>query len=243
LNAGAPKGPHFAIVSLDATSKTADVGRCHPGIEVSRPDIRYTVSGDEVTDTVTGLVWKRCVEGLSGATCTGTAKPSSYKEAQALAAEAAKKGVPWRLPSRTELAGLIDRKCTGVWKYKIDTSSALYMSQRTFTETGGWEQAAVWSLPTTISNPSANFEFSVDGKTWDSKPTFDKVYLREKSTSSVLKIAGETGYGWRDGVPAEASDQKTSLWMSKRVFTPSETPTMATVRWANQRAKVKRKKV
>jgi len=220
LNAGAPQGPHFAVVSLEATAKIADVGRCHPGIEVSRPDSRYTVSGDEVTDTVTGLVWKRCVEGLSGASCTGTAKPASYKEAQALAAEAAKTGTPWRLPSRSELAGLIDRKCTGVWKYKVDTSSALYMSQRTFTETGGWEQAAAWSLPTAISNPSANFEFSVDGKTWDSKPTVDKVYLREKSTSSVLKMAGETGYGWRDGVPAEPADQKTSLWMSKRVFTP-----------------------
>ena len=48
----------------------------------------------------------------------------------------------------------------------------------------------------------------------------DKVYVREKSTSAVLKMAGETGYGWRDGVPAEPADQKTSLWMSKRVFTP-----------------------
>ncbi len=220
LNAGAPQGPHFAVVSLEAAAKTADVGRCHPGIEVSRPDSRYTVSVDEVTDTVTGLKWKRCVEGLSGASCTGTAKPASYKEAQALALSAATTAKPWRLPSRTELAGLIDRKCTGVWKYKVDTNSALYMSQRTFTETGGWEQAAVWSLPTAISNPSANFEFSVDGKTWDSKPTVDKVYVREKSTSSVLKMAGETGYGWRDGVPAEPADQKTSLWMSKRVFTP-----------------------
>lgn len=189
------------MVGVEPAAKIADVGQCHPGIEVTRPDSRYTVSGDEVTDTVTGLLWKRCVEGLSGATCTGTAKPASYKGAQALAVEAAKAGKPWRLPSRAELAGLVDRKCTGVWKYKQDTSSALYMSQRTFTETGGWEQPAFWSQPITISNPSASFEFSVDGKTWDSKPSSDKLYLREKSTTSAFRIAGETGYGWRDGVP------------------------------------------
>lgn len=88
-------------------------------INADAPDARYAVATDTVTDLATGLVWKRCAEGLSGAACaTGTAITGTW--AEALARVAAVNAAPatlgagsadWRLPNRTELASLVERKC------------------------------------------------------------------------------------------------------------------------------------
>lgn len=73
-----------------------------------RPDARYTVSADghEVTDTTTGLIWRRCAEGMrfSGATCTGEAL---LQTSLVRALDHAKRqGGAWRLPSYDELKAL-----------------------------------------------------------------------------------------------------------------------------------------
>ena len=69
----------------------------------------YTLSpdGTEVTDSKTGLTWRRCSEGQawSGTTCTGTAL--AYTHEQALARAQTQTG--WRLPDVKELASLADR--------------------------------------------------------------------------------------------------------------------------------------
>lgn len=78
---------------------------------------RFTISGEEVTDKRTGLVWKRCSEGqtLSGNSCVGT--PAGYTHEQALArAKSANTGdsaTGWRLPNVKELASLADKGCQG----------------------------------------------------------------------------------------------------------------------------------
>lgn len=68
---------------------------------------RFTVSADgqEVTDTATRLVWKRCAEGqrLEGAACTGKATRYSYAGAR----KAGSGG--WRVPTREELVGILDK--------------------------------------------------------------------------------------------------------------------------------------
>ena len=66
----------------------------------------YSDDGNEVTDTRTGLVWRRCVEGMrwNGSTCIGSAASYSYTAALQLAAsEAGRTGVAWRLPGLSEL--------------------------------------------------------------------------------------------------------------------------------------------
>lgn len=73
---------------------------------------RFTVmaDGQEVLDTKTNLVWRRCVEGMKwdGKICGG--KPVKYKlsEAKGVAAGATKaSGKTWRIPNRDDLTGII----------------------------------------------------------------------------------------------------------------------------------------
>jgi hypothetical protein len=69
---------------------------------------RFSVSADgtEVTDTRTGLIWRRCSAGqsYSGGTCSGTA--STYNHEAALAY--AKSQAGWRLPNVKELFSIVD---------------------------------------------------------------------------------------------------------------------------------------
>ena len=74
----------------------------------------FTVSADgqEVTDTKTGLIWRRCAEGMtaSGGICTGT--PSTFTHDAALArasTQATATSVAWRLPNVKELSSIADK--------------------------------------------------------------------------------------------------------------------------------------
>jgi hypothetical protein len=70
---------------------------------------RFAISGEEVTDKRTGLIWKRCSEGQiwSGSSCTGTA--AIYTHQGALQHAQAQSG--WRLPNVKELASLAEKGC------------------------------------------------------------------------------------------------------------------------------------
>ncbi len=69
-----------------------------------------SANGDEVTDTSTGLIWRRCAQGQAwtGSTCSGT--PTLYTWDQAVAAaqaQALSTGVAWRLPNVKELNSIV----------------------------------------------------------------------------------------------------------------------------------------
>lgn len=66
----------------------------------------YSSDGSEVTDSSTGLTWKRCVEGMiwSGTTCVNTA--NKYKHEDALKLAQTQTG--WRLPNVKELFSIAD---------------------------------------------------------------------------------------------------------------------------------------
>jgi hypothetical protein len=75
---------------------------------------RYTVSADgqEVIDSKTNLVWRRCAEGMKfdGTTCIGKALALRLPEAKTLCASAGKSdGKLWRVPFKDELMSLVDR--------------------------------------------------------------------------------------------------------------------------------------
>lgn len=81
-----------------------------PGMANARPH-QIAADGTEVTDQGSGLIWRRCIEGMSwdGVTCTGT--PEGYTHSQApkqAAAQAAATGKGWRLPNHRELSSISD---------------------------------------------------------------------------------------------------------------------------------------
>ena len=74
---------------------------------------RYVIStdGNEVTDSVTSLIWRRCAEGMkiTDNGCSGSATAYSSDQAQSWAKnEASTSGKPWRLPSLKELSNIVD---------------------------------------------------------------------------------------------------------------------------------------
>jgi hypothetical protein len=222
------KGDHFVVIAKPRVEIPAPVAAmCNPAIEVTRNPTRYSVAAGEVTDSVTNLVWKQCVTGLSGPNCEiGNPDAKTFEQAKKAASESA----GWRLPTRKELASLVERKCTGVWQY-AEAASGLWMSTRLFTATGGWEQESNWSNPVAIDASTA---FSTDGSNWHLKAQSIDVYMGQVismpgqaiQVASKIRIAGESGYGWRDGIPPDPKDgdptavdsTPTPLWMTSATF-------------------------
>lgn len=102
----------IAAVPSTATARIV----CRDNIPATTPDSRFVDNGDgTVNDIGTGLMWKKCPEGLSGPLCTiGVATSHTWQEALILADVAEFAGQSdWRLPNRTELASLVERKCKG----------------------------------------------------------------------------------------------------------------------------------
>jgi len=64
-----------------------------------------------VTDSKTGLTWRRCSEGqsFSASTCTGDASTFTHEQALAYA----KTQTGWRMPSVKELSSLVDSSVIG----------------------------------------------------------------------------------------------------------------------------------
>jgi hypothetical protein len=85
---------------------------------------RYTpsVAGDEVTDSKTGLIWRRCAEGMSWTKTTCTGKPTfgNQGQAAALAKAQATKDKAWRLPTLQELNSILAVREIDVGKAAID---------------------------------------------------------------------------------------------------------------------------
>ena len=71
----------------------------------------YSADGQEVTDQATGLIWRRCAEGMAWAstTCNGSALNFTHENALIRAkTEAADSSKAWRLPNVKELFSLVD---------------------------------------------------------------------------------------------------------------------------------------
>ena len=81
-------------------------------IQPSNPDRAYEDHGDgTVTDTRTGLMWKRCSEGQAWyeATCNGSARTYTWEAALTAAEESRYAGhADWRLPNVKELSSLVE---------------------------------------------------------------------------------------------------------------------------------------
>ena len=102
LSRAAAIGPRIAALAL--VSLTAGVAHAQGRFAIS-------ADGHEVTDSVSHLVWHRCVEGMhwDGKACSGKAATFSYAEAKkAATAIAQRESKAWRIPAREELVALVD---------------------------------------------------------------------------------------------------------------------------------------
>ena len=101
------------VLSLSLLAPLAQAVTCAPGtnIQPSNPDIAYSPSADgsTVTHKPTGLIWKRCAEGQTGSSCSGSATTHTWAQALSLASTSSFAGqTDWRLPNLKELRSLVE---------------------------------------------------------------------------------------------------------------------------------------
>lgn len=111
------------ILSLALSVTIVSAQECNNRIKPTAPDYRFTDNGDgTVTDGWTGLMWKKCLEGMTinGVTggCDGTALQFTWQEGLQRAV-AVNNGQPsenlnhgdWRVPNIKELVSLTESSC------------------------------------------------------------------------------------------------------------------------------------
>ena len=109
---------------------------------------RFAISSDgqEVTDSTTHLTWRRCAEGMrwDGKTCSGKLAKFTYAGAKQAAQAANGAGSAWRIPSREELVGLVNK--TTKKKPKIDGNAFPKMPSSPFwaTREGSDDNLNAW---------------------------------------------------------------------------------------------------
>jgi hypothetical protein len=93
---------------------------CQTNSISTTPTNRFTLNNDAtVSDTKTGLIWKKCSEGQSGVDCrTGAAKTYSWQGALQQAQSVNNNGgfagyKNWRLPNIKELNSIVEEQCFG----------------------------------------------------------------------------------------------------------------------------------
>jgi hypothetical protein len=86
-------------------------------IAATTPSNRFTMNKDgTVSDTKTGMIWKKCSEGQSGANCeSGNATTYSWQDALQHAQSVNNSGFAgyknWRLPNIKELNSIVEEMC------------------------------------------------------------------------------------------------------------------------------------
>ncbi|MCI5189078.1 MAG: DUF1566 domain-containing protein [Candidatus Electrothrix sp. AW5] len=90
---------------------------CESNTPASTPNSQLIDNGDgTITDSKTGLMWKQCVEGLSGSDCTtGSADTFTWQEALQQPGVVNGTGfanyTDWRLPNIRELRSIVEEQC------------------------------------------------------------------------------------------------------------------------------------
>lgn len=111
-NSGSAWNVSFQQGDIDTNSRTITLYvRLVRGAPAGAASYTISSDGQEVTDQQTGLIWRRCVEGMSwnGSTCSGTFMNFGLVESAFARATSQAGSDGWRLPNIKELASIVDR--------------------------------------------------------------------------------------------------------------------------------------
>ncbi len=114
----------YILAALSANSVVQAEQYCPPEIHKTTQQFAQNNDGT-VSDNITNLIWKRCIEGQSSTNCSaGTAINATWVEALQHVAAVNSDAIAgtqvyqhlgysdWRLPNVKELASLVDLRCT-----------------------------------------------------------------------------------------------------------------------------------
>ncbi len=103
---------------LLATGPVGAAQICDANKPESTPESRFNDNGDgTITDTITKLTWRHCALGMqwNGQTCEGQSASYTFVDAniaiEELNASGDSRHTDWRLPTRQELASIVEKRC------------------------------------------------------------------------------------------------------------------------------------
>ncbi len=109
----------FILLICSIFSASVVHADCTVDISPTMTNDKFTDGGEEVTVAVnsSSLMWKKCVEGLSGDKCeNGSPRLFTWQQALQLPKKVNEAGAAkfkdWRLPTLNELLSLVERQCT-----------------------------------------------------------------------------------------------------------------------------------
>lgn len=130
----------LSICFVFFTSATSVAQTCNERIIPATPDDRFEVSGGEVKDLRTGLIWQRCIFGHSwnGTTCSdnGTGIDYHYWSFALGLADG-----DWRVPNIKELASIVETACASPAINSTifpNTSSGRYWSSSPYVQSSNY---------------------------------------------------------------------------------------------------------
>ena len=160
-----PSYPAIQITCPACSADGAQDGSCKP--TATQPSYTPTTVGSDsvVTDNRTGLMWKKCSEGLSGSDCTG-GTIGTYTFAVALTQCGAQTYAgfsDWRLPNIRELFSIInDNTFTAPLIDKVKfpvTVSDAYWSSTTYAGDASTAIYVSFDYPTVMNSPKTTSHY------------------------------------------------------------------------------------
>lgn len=103
------------LCALVAGTAEARAQRCKDSKVATTPTSDFIINDNgTAVHKKTGLMWKRCIEGTKGSSCSGEPKKLFWEDMEKQYKSVSFAGLRgWRVPSVDEMKSIIEKKCKG----------------------------------------------------------------------------------------------------------------------------------